>query len=218
MNKKKKATLAIALLLSVCVVATTFAIFIGNTATLKNTFTKSAGISISLREPSWDGYEFSDDVEGIALGTKKNPAKADVQLGIDQAGAYMPEDRIQKDPTLRLEDGSEDAWVAIKVEFFNHNNEAISEDAFVNTYGAISMSNEFELIDRKANYSLYMYKTKMAAASTSDPLFKEVVINDDIAFVNGVLPSFRIATKGYAVQAKGLNYSEAMNELIEMSK
>lgn len=216
MKKRTKATMIVALFASVCVVATTFALYAGTTESRVNTFTKSAGVSISLREPAWDGYGFSDKVDDVKLGTQKNPAKANEFLGIDAAKAYMPLDVIKKDPTIRVNKDSEAAWVAIKVEFFNQDGDIISQETFEKTYGEMNISNTFELIERKGTYSLYMYKTSLSEEQATVPLFDTVQINEDIALVNGILPSFKVKTTGYAVQAKGIDANTASSELIKM--
>lgn len=216
MKKRTKATVIVALFASVCIIATTLALYAGQTESKLNTFTKSAGVSISLREPAWDGYNFNDNVDNVKLGTQKNPAKANEFLGIDAAKAYMPADIVKKDPTIRVDADSEAAWVAIKVEFFNQNKEVISQETFENTYGKIVIDSKFELIERKGTHSVYMYKTSLSQTEATVPLFKEVKINEDIALVDGVLPSFKIQTTGYAVQAKGIDANTASTELIKM--
>ncbi len=218
MKKRTKASVIVAIFLCVSVIATTFALYSKFTSTIDNTFTKSAGVTISLREPAWDGYTFDDSVDGVALGTQKNPAKDAQFLGIDAANAYMPLDEIKKDPTLKLEEGSDDAWVAIKVEFFDNEGNPISEDGFRTNYGTMQMNSKFELIDRKSTYSIYMYQSTLSEGEVTEALFNSVIVNENIAFVDGMLPSFQVKTKGYALQAKNIDKTKAAQELIDMGK
>ena len=89
MNKKKTIIAAVVLML-VLLVGGLIAYFT-DTETTTNTFT-IGNVDISLSEPTW---------------TSTGAAKAE---------SLMPGDVIEKDPTVTVETGSEDAWVFMKVE------------------------------------------------------------------------------------------------------
>lgn len=215
MKRKMKIAMLLVVMLSIGMLSATFALFHQNTELKENVFTASSGLSISLREPSWDGYDFDDKVPGIP-GTQKNPESKDTSLGIDLAQQYMPGDHIKKDPTLKNEQGSENAWVAIKVEFYNHDGTLISQEQFEKEYGMITINDKFTLIEANTKYSLYAYNDILKAGDKSEALFNEVVVNEDIAFVKGGLPSFKVKTSGYAVQSKGVNKEKALKQFKTM--
>ena len=220
MSKMKK-VIMMAILVGIIGIGGTFAFLASTTNVITNTFTSSRNIKIELREPKWDGYEFGQEYQGIP-GVDKNPDIGSTPVGLDIANNYMPSDTITKNPTLKNISTSDKAYVAIKVEFIDHNNQNITRETFESNYASLDISNSFTLINSASiahdGYALYIFNTVLDANQVSNELFTRVKINEDIKVLSdGYLPQFSIKTTGYGVQAVGLNSEEAKTAILDLA-
>ena len=217
MSIMKKLGVGLLLIVTVVVaVGVTYSLLKYRTDTINNSFTSSENISIQLREPNWDGYEFDQEYIGIP-GSQKDPADQNLTLGIDKASQYMPGDSIEKNPMIKNDSQSQDAYVAIKVEFIGTDKQKITKDKFEELYGTLTMSTDFTLIESNEDYEVYMYNSVLTHGNQTVALFENVLVNKDIQLVDGKLPSFQINTKGLAVQSVHVIETDAKNELIALA-
>lgn len=213
-------------LATVCVLFTgmTFALLSNITQTATNVFASERNIEIQLREPAWDGYEFTDQYpSNVKPGEQAKPGVTD--LGITKASNYMPKDSIAKNPMIQNADASVSTWVAIKVEYFDENDTQISKKEFNEKYGHSKYQNTendtntmFNQISNKDEKSeLYMYDTLLSDNQITDELFTSIEINDDLEAKDGKWPSFKIKVTGYAVQGENVTQTQAQDLLLEMA-
>ena len=109
--KKKRLVLALmaATLATAATIGGTFAYLTGETETKRNVFTNEA------------------ELEG----------KIEEEFDSETAESYIPGDVITKVPVVTLENGSEDAFVAMKVECIDGDGNTIPMSEFVSKYGSI---------------------------------------------------------------------------------
>ena len=181
MKKKSKALLV--LLSAVALVVTTMLgtmAYLTDTESVKNTFTVGK-VGITLDEKNVD----NDMVDG------KIPAR-------DQANDYhlIPGQTYDKDPTIHVDENSEDCWLFVKVE----NDISTIEDA--TTIADQMEANGWTLVDGETN--VYAYED-IVEGGNDVKVFETFKIKGDvdIATYDGA----KIIVIGYAVQADGFNTS-----------
>ena len=233
--------LSVALIVTVSVGAT-MALLRDTTDEVVNTFTSDKAISISLREPKWDGYGFekttlpSTEVLGeVTKISDTNYPKGttavddDAKYGCNIASQYMPGDTIPKNPIVKNTSEDEKVYVAVTVECFRGQGTsavsipygtATTDNSFVKDFGTLTFNEgTWTLLDTYDNKMVYVYGTANAAteldidAVTSTSVFKEVVLNDNLGEETTVLPSFEVKVNAYAVQVKNVEADEAVEEL-----
>lgn len=208
MSKKKVLmTVTSVALIATLAVGATLAFLKTTTKEVTNTFTSDRSISISLREPKWDGYGFNeetttilyteqpkggvkqvsdDDYPGGVSGVKDAADDIGKTYGVNIANQYMPGDTIPKNPLVK-NTCEEKVYTAITVECIDNAGNSISLEDFENQYGKINFNktNWYE-IGNKGNKRIYVYGTSAGAATVLDSnaitpaVFDKVVLKDDI--------------------------------------
>lgn len=229
MTKKKK----IAAIVSVLTVATlavgaTLAYLNDTTETVTNTFASDKNISISLREPKWDGYTFEDTnyPAGTAAKTDSN------ELGFNQAKSYVPGQVIPKNPTVKNTGTTDsvDAYIALRVEYYDNDNNQISYDTFKTNYleePGIQFGTEWALTanpnGQNKNDQIFIYSEKntvtpqaLEVGKTAQALFENVPLSLNLEpGKDGKLPKFKIKVTAYAIQKNEIGTDIAAAKLLE---
>lgn len=200
------------------------------TDTKKNVFTSDRKISIQLREPEWDGYNFNDEPGGDGTTAKPEITGTELEnLGITQASSYVPGAKIPKNPQIRNngEKGTGvSSYVALKVEYFNDADEKVSYEDFKKAYlegDGIAFDSKWTLLDNKSNEQIYLYEDILAInEDTSEhPLFKEVPLSlalEPKADGTGMLPKFEIKVTAYAIQSDNVSLEDAKTEMMKFAE
>lgn len=237
MKKKVLIAATSVALIATLAIGTTLALLRDTTEVVTNTFTSDKSISISLREPKWDGYVFetgeipseekpSIPVKNIAdsnypLG--KEAASDDSKLGHYIAHSYMPGDTIPKNPIVKNTSKDEDEYLAVTVECFDTTSGtgvSKSYDDFKTDFGSISFNSDWTNIGKIGNKMIYLYGTDKVATLltqgtvTNTSVFKEVQLTDTIGEEDDKLPTFEIKIQAYAIQAKNVEADEAKEKLL----
>ena len=192
----------------------TYAILKTVTPTETNVFQSDKHIKITLDEPQWEEH------------------------GRLEASAYVPGQRIDKDPTVTLENGSAASYVALKVQYFNGSNQELTGEEFTNLYlnkeaseeadsAGIDYSDMWEYagLSDTAYGEVYIYKNILShdnkmgeiEQNITEPLFTRVYLSKDIMQDKETkrLPDFNIKVTAYAIQAQGITYENAKTELLD---
>lgn len=229
MKKKKKIMITCASLVAaaVLVIGGTLAFMHKTTETAVNTFKSEKNISLQLREPAWDGYEFGED--GYNNGeTPKDPANAD--LGFNKAKDYTPGDDIPKDPTVK-NDGTkgEAIYTALKVQYFKVTDEngtatetQMSYADFKSEYlkSDLDFASDWEMISADASKDqIYLYgkadqAKALAIGDKTTPLFTTVPLSLDLEPVNGAMPQFKIKVQAFAIQTSNIEENAAKDMML----
>ena len=189
MKKNKKILVLLALFLAVFAVGGTLAYLTDTTETMTNTFTFGK-VNISLTEPHW----VEADAEGVTPGQD-----------------------VAKDPTVKVEAGSKDAFVFVKVEVPAGQ---VGDPATTQPLFSIgSLGSGWTLIstetDGNTGDTTYVYgygsanaMTSVAANTTLPAVFSEVTVNpnltsDNISNITGATADINVSA--YAIQADDLN-------------
>lgn len=204
------------------------------TETAENTFSSDRNLTLELKEPTWDGYQFGDEYpQGVIPGSEVNPNSTDPTLGIRKANNYYPGDNFNKNPAVKNTSKEESEYVAIKVEYVvvedNGSETKLSKESFNELYAKTEatdndadkngINDKFVDISTNTNYNLYLYGTNTQAAAldaehTTETLFDKVLVNQNISTnENGKWPKFRIKVTGYAIQTVNLTNEQVINEL-----
>lgn len=217
MKKKSIALTLTAVMLALAVgIGGTIAYFTAKTDDVVNTFTTSSGIKITLDEDKIDPDTWKK------VGTEKT--KANTYKNIYPA-AVLP-----KNPTIHVENGSEKAYVAMKVQVSNvaawkaiatHWNITKLETIF----GGYEEDNWQKVYADVDNLTfVFMWEADSAdgkgvvEAGDNCELFNTVTIpakltNEEVNSLN----NFTITATAYAVQANGLEYGTAKTELLTLT-
>ncbi|MEG0578083.1 MAG: hypothetical protein RR500_09540 [Bacilli bacterium] len=215
MKKIIRKLLVMYALVAIVGIGASFAYLKDQTEPLVNSFTSNRSIRIELKEPSWDGYQFGEEITGTPGSMVKPGYEDDITLGINRAKVYLPGDSINKNPTIKNVSKTDNAYVAFKLIFTNNEGLTITRAQFESSYGKLNIGSEFEEVISD-NGSLFIYN-KVLNTEQSTTLFTKVDINKDIALVNGKLPSFIVEATGYAVQ-DSIGFESAKAELITLAK
>lgn len=212
-NKKRLKLLIIFTIVAALGIGTTLALLRDVTETKKNTFASNKKISLLLREPSWDGYEFSDLTTTNGKSANPNITGDDLNtLGVIRASQYVPGENIPKNPQVK-NSGNADTGVpiyaAIKVQFLDEADTQITYEEFLNRYlaetGITFDTEHWKEIDTQSADKLFMYKTvlKPGEDTSANPLFAQVPLNLNIEpdSVTGLFPEFHIKVTAYAIQS-----------------
>lgn len=233
MKSVKKSILGLA---CACLIATgvTLAYINRVTETAENTFSSDRNLTLELKEPAWDGYEFGDKYpEGVIPGSIPNPNSEDKTLGILKADNYYPGDGFNKNPAVKNTSKEESEYVAIKVEYVlvgaDNSESNLSKEDFNELYAktqvldndrnADGINDSFVNISTNSNYDLYLYgtttkATELIANDNTQTLFDHVLINQNISTdENGKWPNFRIKVTAYAIQTVNLTTEQVKQEL-----
>lgn len=218
MKKYLKLITGFALVAAISVGAT-LAYLQADLGTKNNKFSSDKKISGMLEEPNWKPGE----------------------NGISEDGTwnYLPNEVHGKDPKIGLTDGSAKAYVAMRVDFIDENDNIIDYDTFKTKYASVrsgedgyeengrefhelwtDISEQAKLGNSKFFVFSEMldYNMEDGLERTSSTLFDYVKVNPNIANDEKTgLPSFRIDVSGYAVQAEQVTEQEAIAELVKMA-
>ena len=187
---KKKVGLALSLVLALgLVVGGTLALFSSNTNTLKNTFTVGTGVSLDIKEPTWDGEDFD--------GTTTLPED---QWGKNQATEFSPLDAINKDPQVKNTSDKVNVFAAVEITYTNDKTSAPMDYATLSALATVDFNTTDWEIVQVGNKTVAYYKTALAPGEKTNPVFTKVTIGKD---VDENSPNFTINATGYAVQEQG---------------
>lgn len=187
---KKKIGLGLSLVLALgLVIGGTLALFSSSTATLDNTFTVGTGVSLELKEPSWDGSGFT--------GETTTPPSV---LGKDTATNFSPSDVITKDPQVKNTSDKVSVFAAIEITYENTKENKPMSYAELATIATIDFNGTNWTIEHVGNKTIAYYKGALAPGDKTEAVFNNVTISKD---VDETSPSFDISVKGYAVQESG---------------
>ena len=192
----------------------TYALLKTVTPTATNVFQSDKNIRITLDEPQWDDH------------------------GKSEARAYVPGQKIDKDPVVTLEDDSVDSYVALKVQYFDNDNREITREEFSRLYlnhdslsvsdsEGIDYSDDWEYIGSSDidKGDVYIYrkilsqddKQTVKSENITSPLFTRVYLSKDIQQDKETkkLPAFNIKITAYGIQSDGITYDSAKQEMIK---
>ena len=218
MKKKSIALTLTAVMLALAVgIGGTIAYFTSTTGEVKNVFTTSSGIDITLDEDKIN----PDTWEKV--GTEKT------KEGNTYNNIY-PSAVLPKNPTIHVEEDSEKAYVAMKVQVSNVAEwKAIAEHWNITNletiFGGYEEDNWQKVYaDVDSLTFVFMWEADkngdgkgVVKAGDDCELFKTVTIpaeltNDEVKSLN----NFKITAIAYAVQANGLTYETAKPELAKL--
>ena len=218
MSKRTKITAIVIVIAAAAIIAAgaTLAYFTADGGTKTNTFS-TGSVTVELREPTWDGYNFGDP----HVSDGQSAASNDPSLGFNQAQKYGPGDVISKDPQVKNTDKVV-AWVAIKVNYSLNGGPLTYSDfqskLLTNNGLDFDLSNWTLLKDEGTNGQLYLYKTKLEKDQTTGKLFTKVPIAfGGLELIDGKLPTFAIDAQGFGVQAENITPEKAQEELINLA-
>lgn len=197
---KKRTTILLSIMLSALFIAgVTFAYFTAVTDPMTNTFTASAGISISLAEPAWDN--------SVHPGDEASEIEEE-DLGSTLAQNFVPGREIPKDPNVK-NTGDEPVWVAIKLEYTGVANSFAAIDAFANI--------DFDTTNWEAkdgSNTVFYFKNILDSDELTADLFTRVLIDSEVSAED--IDGFNIVITAYGVQSEGLSYEDAKLELDDL--
>lgn len=204
MKNIKRTLITVLAMLLVCVlsVTATLAYITTKSDTVRNTFSVG-NVAITLNEKDVDNDSNKDD--NVTIGSETR----------DLANAYklISGHTFEKDPTVFLTKGSEDAWIFVKIEVgVNLAKVLVANDTSKTNDGSI----EDQLVANgwtKVADNFYGRQSKTTASSTVDVKHivfstittKATATSDDLAACKGE----EIAVTAYAIQADGLNTTTA---------
>lgn len=211
MKKKSLITMSAALsLVAVVGIGATLAYLSDTTEVVTNTFTVG-NVAITLDETDIDG--------NVGDRTDEGNDYTNIQPG----------DVLTKDPVVHLTEGSEEAYVFIKVEGLDDllgvkgknaagedvNAFALDDDAFD---GWIKVSDDED--DEDDYDGVYRYEKTLGgddvnAVKDTDPLFNSITCNTELVeYEDGEVPNISdIELTGYAIQKKNLAAEDAYEQL-----
>lgn len=194
MKNKKKIVTAIASLALVGAISigATLAYLSAQTQTMKNTFTApGTNLSIELREPAWDGYNFGEGTNPD--GTTANPDyKGSETLGITEAATFAPGSEVAKNPMVK-NTSTQDVWIAVVVDKTD-----------LPDYVDIAWNDtNWTIVDKGADKVIAYYNTTKAANEATEAVFTQVSIANTVSSITA--SSFDISVKAYAIQAANVN-------------
>ncbi len=222
MKKKSIALTLTAVMLALAVgIGGTIAYFTAKTDDVVNTFTTSSGIDIKL-----DEAKVGEDWKAIT-------GEGATRVTSNTYNNIVPGAELDKDPTVTVNDGSDDAYIAVKVVVSKAEawKDIVSAQKNNLTYATLKASlfngldtanswKEIQADDATMTY-VYMWKGAVdgvVSANNGYTLFNKVVIPSTLD--NGEMNSikdFKITVTAYAVQAQGVSVATAETELINLA-
>ena len=211
MKKKSIALTLTAVMLALAVgIGGTIAYFTADTGKVVNTFS-TGNVDITLDE----AVVKKDPKTNLWTSTDERTTQGNTYESI-YPGAVLP-----KDPTIHVTENSQDAWIAMSIEVTKADGwkEIIGEEgdlaAVVKGHDEdtwVRIGRTFSEECKTATY-LYMVKHTVQAKQNYE-LFTRIELptgldNDQMAKIIG----FTMTAKGYAVQAQGVDYGTAVEQL-----
>lgn len=204
---KKKSTLLATLALAgiMAVGAGTYALMSDKTDSKTNVFTVGSALTGELKEPLWDGQNFTKTDLRVTVPTD------DTELGMNLATNFVAKREIPKDPAVANTSTGTNAWIAVTIEYTGDANSAAAIDAFADI--------DWNTTNWTFNddYTVAYYKNPVVAGNKTNTLFDKVVIDAD---ANANTPAdektmrnFDIKLTAYLVQEEG--NSTAQTAMIE---
>lgn len=161
-NKKKMAmTLGAMALTAVIAIGGTLAYMSQITGTKENKFTSAKNVDGTIEETEWE--------------TNHPNGWTD----------YQPGQATAKDPKIKLESGSENAWAAIRLDFLDASLKTLDYDRF-SKYATYDKINEkWKIIAKNDDGSeLYMYSDEVTPEAPTTALFNEIKVSAGITTVH----------------------------------
>ena len=198
--KKTLGSILALVLVAVVSVVGTLAYLQTKTRPVQNTFTGSGDISLKVEETEWD------------------------KSGKTLAESYTPGLTIPKDPLLTNDTGKDySEWVAIRVDYYkdgvstSYDNFAKSDENDTSTTKVIEpitfntadwINVTDEVTETDAKYQVYVYKTKLDNGASTNKLFEEVKINNNLEKgTDDKYPTFDIYISGAAIKVESSHSS-----------
>lgn len=147
------------------------------------------GLSLELKEPSWDGVGFT--------GETTTPPSV---LGKDTATNFSPLDVITKDPQVKNTSDKVNVFAAVEITYKNTKENKAMSHAELAAIATIDFDSANWTIEHVGSKTIAYYKGTLAPGEKTEPVFSKVTISKD---VDETSPSFDISVKGYAVQESG---------------
>ena len=203
-NKKRLiTTIASLALVGAISIGATLAYLSAQTNPMTNTFTaldEGKGLSIQLREPAWDGYDFGEYMAGDKNPDGQTAESADPTLGINEAKNFAPGSTAAKNPQVK-NTSTQDVWVALTIDA-----SALPEYVDINGWD----KSAWKIVDNQDGTYVAYYNTKLAPESKTNAVFESVSIASTVSEVEEV-PSYNIVIKAYAIQGANIDtVDEAM--------
>ena len=203
--KKRIVTIALVVALLATCFAGTYA-YLMDSESQVNTFT-TGKVYITL-----DEVVVEKDEETGNLVPKIEDEK-EVRTSENQEYKLFPGMTVDKDPTITLDEGSEDAWIAAKItlEKYDCYDDGLLRGGIFHVEPVAEGERLYEVVadekngtENHPNYVYYIYVTKPMVAKESIVLFEELWIpfswdNDDMK----ALDEMKIQVEAYGVQANG---------------
>ncbi len=230
MKKKSAAIIISAILAGTLAVGGTLALLHRTTQTVTNVFASNKTLSdnLKLREPTWDGYDFTDKNSkgNDPVGDEAKPLADDTtdsSLGFNQAKNYTPGEVINKNPqvkNLKDADGNQvDAYVALKVQYYsvdaNGNETEMNYADFKTAYLATDLDFSSAWI-ANTEKSIFIFGADGAATvlkaggAATAPLFTKVPLSYSLT---EPLPKFEIKVTAYGIQTDNVTPAQAVTTL-----
>lgn len=197
-NKKKLiTTIASLALVGAISIGATLAYLSAQTDVMTNTFTapgEGKGLSIQLREPAWDGYEFGEYMAGDKNPDGQTAKNDDPDLGINEAKNFAPGSTAEKNPQVK-NTSTQDVWVALTIDA-----STLPEYVDINGWD----NSAWKIADNKDGTYVAYYNTKLAPDAKTSAVFGSVSIDPTVNKVDEV-PSYNIVINAYAIQAANVD-------------
>lgn len=196
-NKKKLiTTIASLALVGAISIGATLAYLSAQTDVMTNTFTSvGSNLSIQLREPAWDGYQFDDLNNGKQPdGQSAKPGAEADKLGITEAANFAPGSTAAKNPMVK-NDSDQDVWVAVVV-----NTSELPD------YVEVAWENgtNWKIVHNPNGTTFAYYKSTLAPKASTEAVFTEVSIPATVKEVDETA-NYDVTVKAYAIQAANVD-------------
>ncbi len=201
MKKKTIITIGMTALLLTAVIGTTLALLSARTDEKKNVFSVGQGITGELKEPMWDGENFTD-TNNTGEGVISNkvvgvPAAGEQKLGAEIAKSYYPGSSIPKDPAV-ANTSKVDTWIAVTIDYAYYDRTVVKNTDGTETVNIstkknnaitgknmfLDASTKFAKVDFNSNdwefnadYTVAYYKKIVPAGKKTSTVFNSVTID-----------------------------------------
>lgn len=175
-----------------------------------NTFTVGAALTGELKEPLFDGKNFTNPDNLVEIPEKEE------ELGENLALNFVPGRVIPKDPAVANTSSSTSAWVAVKLQYTTGGDNATGLTAeAIEKFATIDWNTKaWEFNDDK---TVAYYNAELAAGGKTPTLFNKVTINTNAGETEeNQMQSFEILINAYLIQAEGFtDAKDAMAKTFE---
>lgn len=194
MNKKKwRIGLSAIALAGILAVGGVLAWLTAQTATKKNTFVATAGLSGAIQEVNWDGLDYGNN----PVTPQPSP------LGRDMAKDMLPGMVIPKNPQVKNTSQKEPAYIAVRLDISCDGAEGQAALDAVSAFADIRFNTgEWTALgtSKDGKAVVYVYNTAVEAGSETSDVFKSVNVHDNANAAD--IKDFQIDAAGYLAQVQ----------------